>query len=307
MTELILHHFDLSPFAEKIRKVLGIKELSWKSVQIPMIMPKPDLMPLTGGYRKTPVLQIGADVYCDTSLIVDVIEEVYPTPSLFGSGRLVNHAFQSLSDVDVFPYSAALSLHENAANLPEPLIADRRDYFSFLDFESFEADASHFRSQFSTHAKMLDEQLSDGRAFILGATPEWADVNAYLNIWTAHGNIPSSSEMFADLRHMNNWYERMLAFGEGDRTEIEATNALNIAQKATPESISPDNRSDESGITIGTYVCVTPTDHGCVPVSGLLANISEKCISITRSESDLGDIRVHFPRAGFRIEATDRR
>ncbi len=44
-----------------VRVAFGIKGLAWKSVIIPRILPKPDLMPLTGGYRKTPVLQIGAD------------------------------------------------------------------------------------------------------------------------------------------------------------------------------------------------------------------------------------------------------
>ena len=62
MTDLILHHYPNSPFAEKVRVTLGIKQLAWKSVIIPNMMPKPDLMPLTGGYRKTPVLQVGADV-----------------------------------------------------------------------------------------------------------------------------------------------------------------------------------------------------------------------------------------------------
>jgi glutathione S-transferase len=55
MTDIILHHFDISPFAEKIRLAFGIKNLSWHSVEIPLVMPKPDLTALTGGYRKTPV------------------------------------------------------------------------------------------------------------------------------------------------------------------------------------------------------------------------------------------------------------
>ncbi|MEI6459953.1 MAG: glutathione S-transferase N-terminal domain-containing protein, partial [Pseudomonadota bacterium] len=91
MSDLILHHFDLSPFAEKVRLMLGLKQLSWRSVEIPMVMPKPDLVALTGGYRKTPVLQIGADVYCDTRLIARELERRYPSPSLFphGGGALV--------------------------------------------------------------------------------------------------------------------------------------------------------------------------------------------------------------------------
>ena len=75
MTDIILHHYGLSPFAEKVRIGLGLKQAAWKSVDIPNVMPKPDLMPLTGGYRKTPVMQVGADIYCDTQLIMLELEQ----------------------------------------------------------------------------------------------------------------------------------------------------------------------------------------------------------------------------------------
>ena len=83
MADLILHHYPNSPFAEKIRLILGYKKLAWKSVIIPSISPKPDVVALTGGYRKTPILQIGADIYCDTALIGDVLEHLQPEPSLY--------------------------------------------------------------------------------------------------------------------------------------------------------------------------------------------------------------------------------
>jgi glutathione S-transferase len=87
MAELILHHYDEAPFAEKIRLIFGIKRLSWKSVIIPSAMPKPDLMPLTGGYRRTPVLQVGADIFCDTQLISAELERLYPEPTIFTDGN----------------------------------------------------------------------------------------------------------------------------------------------------------------------------------------------------------------------------
>ena len=83
MADIILHHYPTSPFSEKIRLVLGYKQLAWKSVIIPSIMPKPDVLALTGGYRKTPCLQIGADVYCDSALICEVLEQLQPTPALY--------------------------------------------------------------------------------------------------------------------------------------------------------------------------------------------------------------------------------
>ena len=83
MSNIILHHYPTSPFSEKVRLVLGYKNLSWQSVVIPMIMPKPDVVALTGGYRKTPFMQIGADIYCDSALICDVLEQLHPTPTLY--------------------------------------------------------------------------------------------------------------------------------------------------------------------------------------------------------------------------------
>ena len=58
MTEIILHHYPRSPYAEKVRLALGLKGLAYGSVTIPTWMPKPDLLPLTGGYRRTPVMQV---------------------------------------------------------------------------------------------------------------------------------------------------------------------------------------------------------------------------------------------------------
>ena len=66
--------------------IFGFKGIAWRSVRIPRIMPKPDLMPLTGGYRRTPVMQIGADVFCDTQIIIREIERRFPSPTLFPSG-----------------------------------------------------------------------------------------------------------------------------------------------------------------------------------------------------------------------------
>ena len=78
MSEIILHQFAASPFSEKLRLVLGFKGLAYKSIEVPAIMPKPDVVALTGGYRRTPFLQMGADIYCDTALICEVLEKLQP-------------------------------------------------------------------------------------------------------------------------------------------------------------------------------------------------------------------------------------
>ncbi len=302
MTELILHHFDISPYAEKIRKVFGVKNLAWKSVRIPPVMPKPDLMTLTGGYRKTPVLQIGADIYCDTQLIAQVIDQLHPAPPLFNDGRLIGVGLQHWSDGAFFAPGAGLSLYENQAHIPAAIAKDREDYFSFLDFSNFESDAPHFRSQFRAHARMVDEQLADGRAYLLGAAPSWADIGAYFNVWMARGNIPSAARLFENMTNLLDWRERMDAFGEGARTELSAEDAIALAYAATPTA-PPAHAEDESGARPGDRVSVSATDIGKDPVTGVLVSASDREIVLRRETAQTGAVHVHFPRLGFRIES----
>src|SRR5689334_24918439 len=88
--EIIFHQYAMSPFSEKIRKIFALKNISYRNVDQPMWMPKPDLTPLTGGYRRIPVLQIGADVYCDTQVILAEVADRAGGAPLEGAGWAVN-------------------------------------------------------------------------------------------------------------------------------------------------------------------------------------------------------------------------
>ena len=102
MTEPILHHYANSPFSEKIRLIFGLKRMAWRSVFIPSIMPKPDVLALTGGYRKTPFLQIGADIYCDTALMARVIDGLQPEPPLYPESIALAAQFAQWADSTLF-------------------------------------------------------------------------------------------------------------------------------------------------------------------------------------------------------------
>jgi len=261
---------------------------------------------LTGGYRRIPVMQIGADVFCDTLIIARVIDMLHPTPSVFQSGLLPNLAVQQWSDM-MFRPGAALSLHENAEFLPDDVVTDRAAYFTFLDFENFAEDAPHFRSQFITFASQLNHQLADGRAYLFGDNAEWADINAYMNIWMAGGNIPSSGEFLAKLPHISGWYDRMDNFGCGKRTDIESSEALEIAVKAQNDAGGfrlGSHKEDQSGCQPGDPVTIQPDDYGIIPVAGILKMSNDEEIIICRTQDNLGEVYLHFPRKGFRVERT---
>ncbi|MEM9749528.1 MAG: glutathione S-transferase [Pseudomonadota bacterium] len=299
--DFILHHHDPSPFAEKIRKAFGIKGLAWRSVQIPMVMPKPGLTELTGGYRGTPVLQIGADIYCDTRRIIAEIEARAPTPPLLGAGPLINFALQHWSDDAYFAPGAALSMYENADQLPQEVIEDREAYFHELSFSDFAEDAPHFRAQIQAHAALIDRQLSDGRTFLCGDAPQWVDLGAWHNIFMASGNIPSAASLYAPFSALAGWVERMQALGHGDRTDIEADAALDVALGAEPAPIPAAAIEDPSGRTAGEAVRIVPDDHKDTVVDGELARATPDDIVILRRTPRVGTVAVHFPRIGYAI------
>jgi glutathione S-transferase len=132
MPEIVLHHYEFSPFSEKVRLAFGLKRLSWRSVLVPVWMPKPDLMPLTGGYRRAPVMQIGADVYCDTQLILRVLDRLHSEPSLFPGGTEgLASALSFWWESNTFVTAARTLGAMMGDKLPPELIEDRKSFLGF--------------------------------------------------------------------------------------------------------------------------------------------------------------------------------
>ena len=302
MSEIILHHFDLSPFAEKIRLALGFKGLAWDSVQIPMVMPKPDLTALTGGYRKTPVMQIGSDIYCDTRRIAMELEQRYPSPSLFPEGNQgLSLALASWSDKAFFEPGAGLSMGTNA-DLPEDLLKDRTAFFNFMDFDTLADSLPHLYGQLKAQAALLDQQLADGRSFLLGESPGWADILGYFPLWMCRGNIADAGRVLDGFANLAAWSARIAAFGHGERGEIQSQDALDIAAASASTAQIQVDRDDPLTLSPGQSVSISPDDYGIVPVSGELVRLTAEDIAVQRTDPRAGEVVVHFPRAGYRVD-----
>ena len=302
MSDLILHHFDWSPYGEKARVLLGIKGLAWRSVQIPMVMPKPDLTALTGGYRKTPVLQIGADIYCDTSRIAHELESRYPEPTFFPGGTSgLTHALAPWAD-SFFASGAGLSMGLND-ELPADLVQDRREFFSHMDFDRLRARAPHMFGQVLASVALLEDQLADGRAFLTADRPGLADASAYYVLWMCRGFVAAMNGMLEPFARVAAWEGRMRAIGHGERSEIDAAAALDIARAASALPGVGVSLADPSGLVAGQRVTVTPDDYGKVPVAGELVTLDLHEIAVRRVDARAGEVVVHFPRLGYVIEA----
>src|ERR1700691_3483174 len=241
---IILHHFDRSPFSEKIRVVFGHKGLSWRSVRVPEIMPKPDLMPLTGGYRRTPVMQIGADIFCDTQVILRELERRFPEPTLFPRGyEGVASATAMWTDRTFFQSTVNLVFGSLADKVPPDFIADREKLRGAkFDVAAMASAIPQMRDQFRAHVQWIEAQLGDGRNWMCEDTPSLCDINAYMNVWYLRQNLPREADrLLAEFAGTRAWETRMRGVGHGPRSEMSTMAALDIAAGAKPETaVLPD-------------------------------------------------------------------
>ena len=307
MDDIILHHYPTSPFAEKVRRVLAYKKLPWKSVTIPAVMPKPDLMALTGGYRRTPVLQIGADVYCDTAIICDLLERIAPAPTLYpapvaGQARLLAHWADSTLFWTVIPFVfQPTGLQDILGHLkPEEMQvfgADRAAMRGNMP-RLHPSDAAAALPQY---LRWLDDMLAGGSPFLLGAQPSIADFSVYHCLWFL-ARAKSLAGMLEQTPQLLAWMRTIAAFDQVAPQTISATEALDSARAATP---APDSASfvDTHGIAAGAQVTVTPGDYGMDPVAGELVMASEREYAVRRSDDRAGTVVVHFPRIGYQLRA----
>ena len=308
MNELILHHYPESPFAEKIRLLLGYKGLAWRSVRIPIVMPKPDLVALTGGYRRTPVLQLGADDYCDTALIARVIDRLNPSPPLYSDRSAISDmALAHFADQHLFAAAVAYAFQP-------PGIQAMFSHMTPVQMQGFIEDRRNFRKGGSaprmplpdawnallSMLPRLDAQLSDERRFLDGDAPRICDFAAYHPLWFVLQAGPMAS-ILEPYPHLRGWLGRMAAFGHGEPTPLESDEAIAIARAATPAMLPGRSAREIDGVGVGDEVSVAPTDYGVDPVVGTLVDADAEAIAVRRVDPRAGDVVVHFPRLGYRL------
>lgn len=301
MSGLILHHYDFSNFAEKARLMMGFKSLAWRSVEIPPIAPKPKLTPLTGGYRRTPVLQDGADVWCDTNLIARELERRVPSPSFWPKATAgFDEALVRWAEQQFMRPTALYVSGINADHMPEGLHEDRARLHG-LPVPSIEAvrNAALRNLQLvKPQIAWLADMLSDGRRYLLGAEPCIADFAAYHVVWFYRGRKIDCRAVFNPYPPLLAWRDRMEAIGHGKRTDTEADVALAEAravQPATPRASQPQ----EGDPLPGQRARVRAADNARDWIEGEVSFIDANEIALLRLDPEVGDVAVHFPRVGY--------
>jgi glutathione S-transferase len=306
MPDIIFHHYPASPFSEKIRRIFGYKKLAWRSVEIPRMAPKPDLMPLTGGYRRTPVMQIGADIYCDTACIARELDRRFPEPGLFpGSTRGVAAMIAAWADRTLFVDAVGCVFGTLGDTFPVEFREDRKKFSGGLfDVDKMKANLPHARQQLRSHLFWVEHALDDGRAFVLGEAASLADFAIYNPAWFIKKRLPDAG-LLDGFARIQSWLAKMEAFGIGTPTPMDAKEALQVAKAATPDALHLSHPETAEDVKPGDQVNVAADDYGRDPIAGTLLGASAQNIVIRRVDPQVGELNLHFPRAGFRVRRAE--
>ncbi|TRD22031.1 glutathione S-transferase family protein [Palleronia caenipelagi] len=301
MTEITLHHYDLSPFSEKIRLALGHKDLDWRSVKVEAVPPRPLLDVLTGGYRRVPVLQIGADVYCDTEVIFRALERVKPTPSLYPTGEGLSKALSLWWDRATWKPAIGVLVDYIGEHLPEEFLRDRKEHYLGYDIskDAMAPQMPAYVQQMTAFAAWLDDMLGE-QPYLTGDALSAADLTCYHSLWLLRANCGAEA-IDSRLRlstRLTDWMDRVAGIGHGTSTEMTSDDAIAAAKAATPVD-GFDADDDPSGLHFGQRVTVTPDDNARVPVTGQIVAADAQEIVLARDTDEAGLIHIHFPRAGF--------
>jgi hypothetical protein len=155
--------------------------------------------------------------------------------------------------------------------------------------------------QLRANMELLDRQLCDGRAFLLGDSPSLADFSAY----HPHAFLQrhaTTRRLLDGLDALASWLERVAAIGHGTRTELDAKDAIEIARAARPAPLAiPGPPLEVPGLAPGAAVVVLPEEPGSGSVAGELLASSVHEIAIRRRSERAGELVVHFPREDYLV------
>lgn len=250
-------------------------------------------------------MQIGADVFCDSALILRRIDVLHPTPTLWPGGcEGVVQALTFWADKTLFWSALGMVAATVGHTIPADFVAERKAFGFPLAPEEVAPVLHRYLQQGAAHLGWLAAMLADGRPFLLGDTVSAADFAAYSPLWLVRNQGGPDAAARLPLGSLGAWEERVATVGHGTPVETSAAEALAIAADAEPAPLDAVD-ADPSGLALGTEVVVTPDDTGRDPVRGTLVSADAAEVVLRATHPRVGTLHLQFPRAGFDVERTD--
>ena len=304
---MILHHYHISPFSEKIRLMFGHTGIEWQSAKSPPLPPRKLVDPLAGGYRRIPVAQIGADIFCDTRVISDEIATLSGKPDLSyastrGSVRkFIDHTegalFMAVAQT-VNPKSGLKMMAKH--HWPWQILRLISDRAKVARKSSLPRTSRQERAQLIADFKQdLDERLA-GRPHIFSDSPSLADFAVYHIVWFA--NLTRPGDFLEGFPKARSWQRRMEAIGHGNPVKVGKKQVFEAAAQNQPRPLSEAQLAHEM---VGRKVVIRPNDYAKDQVEGIIAGADDSRWILARDNRNSGTLHVHFPATGYEVTETD--
>ncbi len=299
---LILHQYDISPFSQKAQKMMGLKELSWQGVEMPMIAPKPDVEALTGGYRGTPVLQIGRDVFIDNWMIARALDEFDASgPAINAQGGLREAALYAWGERLFTPLlHSALAAYQSEWDAD--FLADRKRVFPDVDFDTLDVSDPDRRSQVRAYLGTVEAQLGLDQDFLGGAQADSCDIHVWGMVWMIHSALPALMPIVETFPRLTDWYDRVSALGTGDREDVKIDVAWQ-SLKDGPARPLPDTPDQEPlAPWVGEVVDIAAGSADRGSASGRLLAVDHEQVVLAVEPIPGETAQVWFPRFGYHLK-----
>jgi glutathione S-transferase len=300
---MILHHYPLSPFSEKIRAMSTYAGLEWSSCLTSEAPPRGKLDFLSGGYSRIPIAQWGSDIYCDSNLIADEISRLTKKP-LLANAKLKgdNLSFRQWLESKLF---FACVNHAFSFALLQRIAKDK----GFINLLKFLKDrvAMGVKATIPMGSKKsapryikqgiadIEKRIGDND-YIGGSEPNILDFTAYHCFWFLQ--VVGEKNDLQKYSIANAWFLRMQKFNSPASHNIDIEEALIIAKESKPKKIIKKYLSDHR---IGSKIVITPNDYRQIPVTGILVGADDQRWIIRRESEATGVLHLHFPTRGVDV------
>ena len=292
----ILYHYPMSPYSEKLRVAMGASGISWQSVVVPEQPPRALLDTLIGGYRRIPVLQVGARFYCDTRLAFEALHSGDSSASHLDDS---DEAFREWAESEIFfAVFSVCSLSQQLRFLYQQVglagaIRFVRDRVRMMKNATITPLGRKSAAvQINRYVADLEKRLTSA-PFLSGDSPGYLDFCCYHPLWMiCHLDNAASSRWPPSVTA---WIGRIRALGDCVGAGVSLEGIL--------ESISCDQTQPQEAVaepySPGDRVSVAPTDYARDETVGELLVLDRERIVISRVLDSGLSIYLHFPRDGF--------
>jgi glutathione S-transferase len=293
---------------KKIMALLGYTKLDWYSELTSKGVPRPVQEILVGNYsRRIPILQIGADIYCDTKEICHQIAEISGIEEL--SFYHLSKEQQHFADELEYEFGRAVV----AKLTPMELIISYFKHIPMKDACTFLIDRLKLKSKMKEnnplneksnvewtkfliqYFKKIDNKLENHSFLSLEASPNYIDFTTYTHIW--YSKRVNNLKYAKDLTNIRRWLKRMDSYDLGNYKELSEGEAIEAAKQNKPKSLDNSLLNRTNKLNKSTSITINDgLSFIMEPVQGILLGENDKKSILKRENRTIGTVHVHLPK-----------